>query len=121
MSFTWNTGLEAKRALAHRLQCCTTYKIQNWPQRAPRWPTMPEKVIWCSKQLLPNKFLSRANKVSTGPICQFLCVSVSVFVWTVYFQSFLKCLIRLYTCLKQGFWHPTYPTRCFEPAMQELG
>ena len=34
-----NTNLAASGALAHRLQCSTANKIQNGPQRAPKWLT----------------------------------------------------------------------------------
>ena len=62
-------------------------------------------------------FLSSANKVSTGPTCQFLCVCVSVclcvclFVFPVFFS---RRLIGWYTCFWQWFWQPIYPTRFSE-------
>ena len=57
-------------------------------------------------------FLSSANKVSTGPTCQFLSVCVCV---CVSFRSFFsRCLIGWYTGFWQWFWQPTYLTRCAE-------
>ena len=66
-----------------------------------------------------NTFLSSANKVSTGPTCQLLCVCLSVcvfmclFVFPVFFS---RRLIGRYTGFWQWFWHPTYPTKCLELA-----
>ena len=55
-------------------------------------------------------FLSSANKVSTGPTCQFL----SVWVWICVSSFFLRRLIGWYTGFWQWFWHPTYPIRCLD-------
>ena len=43
-SFTSNTSLAAKGALAHRLQRHTACKIQNGRQGAPKWRTGSGKV-----------------------------------------------------------------------------
>ena len=40
-----NTSLVAPGALAHRLQCRTAWKFQNGRQGAPKWPTVPGKVL----------------------------------------------------------------------------
>ena len=73
--------------------------------------------IWESslthRSVMDSQFLSSANEVSTGPTCQslYLCFFVSLFVCTVFFS---RHLIGWYTGFWQWFWHPTYPTRCFE-------
>ena len=52
-----NDTREEKEALAHRLQRCTTCKIQNDPKMADVvWKSVYPEVFGYSKQLLLNKF-----------------------------------------------------------------
>ena len=72
--------------------------------------------IWqiCQKWFVSNAYLI------WGVFCPALTMSISVCVCVVP-VLFSKHLIGRYTRFWKWFWHPIYPTRCFEPAIQELG